>query len=240
MDISLFEKLGLTKNQAVVYIALLKTGSVSIKSLVKESGLHRSRVYDALEKLEGLGLVSSVVKDYKRYFQASSPEMLLESLEEKKAMVRSVMPELKKFENMKREEMNASIYKGVDGLKTIHSEMLRSSKEVYVLGAKGLIFSVLKYFTPGFERERIKKKIKFFLIYDKKEIKKYEKEVVKRKFFEGKVFPEGVDSHAVVNIFNDKVAIVHWKEKYPTTFVIENKEVADAFKKWFMLIYKKL
>ena len=99
---------------------------------------------------------------------------------------------------------------------------------------------MLKYFTPGFERERIKKKIKFFLIYDKKEIKKYEKEVVKRKFFEGKVFPEGVDSHAVVNIFNDKVAIVHWKEKYPTTFVIENKEVADAFKKWFMLIYKKL
>ena len=234
------ESLGLTKNQSLVYLSLLTLGSTSIQPLIKETGLHRSRVYDALEKLEELGLMSSVVKDYKKYFQASQPEKLLEYLEEKKAMVQSILPQLKKLESMKKEEMHASLYKGIEGLKTIHSEMLNSSKEVYVLGAKGLIFQVLKYFTPRFERERTRKKIKFFLIYDNKDIKKYERGVVKRRLFEGKILPRGFNSHAVVNIFGNKVAIVHWKEKYPTTFVIENSEVADAFRKWFRFMYMKL
>lgn len=54
------------------------------------------------------------------------------------------------------------------------------------------------------------------------------------------VFPKGFDSNGVVNIFGNKVAIVLWKEKYPSAFIIENKEIADSFRKWFNLIYKSL
>ena len=117
--------------------------------------------------------------------------------------------------------------------------MLKEGKEVYVLGAKGMIFKELPYFIPNFERERIKKKIKFILIYDKKEVKDFEKDIVKRKLFEGKSFPHGFESKSVVNIFGDKVVIVLWKE-YPSAFMINNKEIADSFRKWFKLIYNKL
>ena len=41
--------------------------------------------------------------------------------------------------------------------------MLKEGKDVYVLGAKGLIFTEMPYFIPNFENERIKKKIKFVL-----------------------------------------------------------------------------
>src|SRR3989344_2634445 len=225
------EQIGLTKNQSAVYLALLKLGSTTAQNILKESGLHRSRVYDSLERLEDLGLVSFVVKDFKKYFQAANPEKLVDYVNEKKEVVNQILPELKKLEGMKKEEINASIYKGKEGIKTIHSEMLKEGKEVYVLGAKGMIFKELPYFIPHFEKERIKKKIKFTLIYDKKEVKEFEKDVVKRKLFEGKSLPHGLESNSVVNIFGNKVAIVLWKD-YPSGFMIDNKDVADSFKRW--------
>ena len=84
-----------------------------------------------------------------------------------------------------------------------------------------------------------KKKIKFILAYDKKEVKEFEKDVVKRKLFEGKSLPHGFESTSVVNIFGNKVAIVLWKD-YPSAFMIDNKDIADSFRKWFDLIYKKM
>jgi len=200
--------------------------------------MHRSRVYDSLERLQDLGLVSFVVKDFKKYFQAANPEKLLNYLDEKKEIVNQIIPELKKLEGMKKEEINASIYKGKEGIKTIHSEMLKEGKEVYVLGAKGMIFKELPYFIPNFEKERIKKKIKFTLIYDKKEIKDFEKDIIKRRLFGGKSLPVGFESNSVVNIFGSKVVIVLWKD-YPSAFMIDNKEVADSFRKWFEFMYKK-
>ena len=239
METSSLEQIGLTKNQSLVYISLLKLGSTTAQNIIKESGLHRSRVYDSLEKLEDLGLVSYVVKGFKKYFQAANPEKLLDYVEEKKEIVNRFLPELKKLEGMKKEVINASIYKGKEGIKTIHSEMLKEGKDVYVLGAKGMIFKELPYFIPHFEKERIKKKIKFTLIYDKKKIKEFEKDVVKRKLFEGKSLPHGFESNSVVNIFGNKVAIVLWKD-YPSGFMIDNKDVADSFRKWFILIYNWL
>ena len=238
MNISILEKIGLTKNQSAVYLSLLKLGSASAQNIIKESGLHRSQVYDSLEKLQNLGLVSYVVKDFKKYFQAAQPEKLIDYIEEKKEVINQIIPELKKLEGMKKEIIEASVYKGKEGIKTIHSEMLREGKEVYVLGAKGMIFKELPYFMPNFERERIKKKVKFKLLYDKKEFEEFEKETIKRKFFEGKTLPSGFESGSVVNIFGNKVAIVLWKE-YPSAFMIENKDVADSFRKWFEFIYKK-
>jgi len=239
MQVRLLEQIGLTKNQSAVYLALLKIGSTTAQNIIKESGLHRSRVYDSLERLEDLGLVSYVVKDFKKYFQAANPEKLLDYVDEKKEIVSQLIPELKKLEGMKKEVINASIYKGKEGIKTIHSEMLKGGKDVYVLGAKGMIFKELPYFIPNFEKERIKKKIKFKLIYDKKEVKEFEKDTIKRRLFEGKSFPLGFESKSVVNIFGNKVAIVLWKD-YPSGFMIDNKDVADSFRKWFAFIYSQL
>ena len=233
MDTKTLESIGLTKNQSEVYISLLKLGSATAQQIMKEANMHRSRVYDSLEKLQQAGLASSVVKDYRQYFQAVKPEKLLEYIEEKKESIRQMLPQLKSLEGMKKEEIQASIYKGKEGLKTIHSEMLKEGKDIYVLGAKGLIFSELQYFTPNFERERIKKGMKWVCLWDRKEVMK---EAIKKPLSYGKSLPKGFDSNGVVNIFGNKVAIVLWKEKYPTGFMIENRDIADAFRKWFRLL----
>lgn len=237
MDVSILEKIGLTKNQTIVYLSLLKLGSSKAQSIVKESGLHSSRVYACLENLEQLGFVSFVVKDFKKYFQAVNPDKLLNYLDEQKEAIKQIMPDLKKLEGMQKEEINASIYKGKEGIKSILSLVLKENKDVYILGAKGIVFSELKYFMPNFEKLRIKRKIRFIKLYDsidKKGISAGQMLSI------GKALPKGFESNSVVWIFGDKIAIMLWKEEYPSAFLINKRDVADSFRKWFNLLYQKI
>lgn len=237
MDTEILERLGITKNQALIYLSLLRLGSAHAQDIIRESGLHSSRVYDSLEKLEGLGLVSHVTKDFKKYFQAVEPEKLLDYIDEQKEALKQALPQLKSLEGMKKEEIHASVYKGKEGIKSILSTILREGQDIYILGAKGIIFSELKYFMPNFERERIKKKIRFIKLYDNSDRATISKNQL---LSVGKILPPGSDSDAVVWIFGNKTAIIVWKEKYPSAFLIEKKEVAEAFRKWFQLMYARL
>jgi len=47
-------------------------------------------------------------------------------------------------------------------------------------------------------------------------------------------------SNAVASIYGNKVAIFSWQGNSPDAFVIDNKEVADSFRKWFEFMYLKL
>lgn len=239
MDTTNIESIGLTRNQSLVYLSLLKLGLTTAQNIIKESGLHRVIVYDSLEKLQQFGLVSFVVKDFKRYFQAAQPKKLLDILDEKREIISKIIPELENLEGSKKEEIKASTYKGKEGIKTILSEILRDGKDVYLIGAKGAIFFELPYFSPNFEKERIKRKIKFHLIYDNIKAKEYEQKKINRQLFQGKSLPKGFNSKSVVYIFGHKVAIVSWSEKYPTAFMIEDKNVASSFMKWFRFIYER-
>ncbi len=236
------ERLGLTRNEAKVYLSLLKRGQTTAGVLVKESGLHRSRVYESLEMLSQKGLVGYVVKDFKRHFQAAKPEVLLDFLEEKKRMIeeskqdiRGILPQLKELESMKKEEIDGAVFKGREGLKAIHSDMLKQGEDVWVLGAKGLIFTELKYFMPGFERERVKKGMRWKSIFDKQE--NFNR--IKKPLFVKRRMPDRFGSQGVVNIYGDRVAVVLWKEKYPTGFLIRNRHIADAFRQWFGFMWEK-
>ena len=121
-------------------------------------------------------------------------------------------------------------------MKAVYSQMLKEGKDVYIIGAKGLIFSELQHFMPNFERERLKNKMKWICLWDTKEAQKARK---KDKLVEGKVLPKEAKSNGVIKIFGNNVALVSWNNKYPQAFMINNKEIADAFRKWFDLIYKK-
>ena len=81
----------------------------------------------------------------------------------------------------------------------------------------------------------LEKKIKFLCLWDDEQAKK---RASSQKLVSGRILPKGFQSDSVVNIFGNKVAIVLFKERYPSAFLIENKEVANSFRKWFELLWK--
>ena len=241
MDLKLLQEIGLTNSETTVYSTLLKLGSIKVGDLMKKLTLHRSRVYEAINRLIEKGLVSYVIKNNVKFFQASDPERLLsyieeqkEKLNEKEKSVKELLPELKKkISPITKAE--AHVFEGKEGFKTIRKDVLKQKKTLYLIGAVGKEDIFLKYFFPNFNKLRIKNKIKWKILYDA-EVKG--KTITKLKLMESRFLPKEYSSPAVINIYADKVVNVLWQEENPVCFMIINKDIADSYRKWFELLWK--
>ena len=64
------EELGLTSGESKVYEALLVLGPSTVGPVVKKSNVAYSNIYEILNRLLDKGLVSFIVKQKTKYFQA--------------------------------------------------------------------------------------------------------------------------------------------------------------------------
>ncbi len=236
------ENTNLTKSEVEVYLALIRTGSTKIGELTKEVGLHRSRVYEAVNKLSDKGLVSYVIVKNVKFFEASDPNNLVlyieeekEKLEEKKKKIKKIIPELEKMPSARRHRSEAHVFAGKDGFKAVRRDILRQGEDIYLIGGVGKEDRFLKYFFPGFNRERIKNNIKWRVLYDH-EVKG--KNISRLKLMEVKFLPKEFSTPAIINIYADRVVNVLWDGDNPTCFMIINRKIADSYVKWFNLLWK--
>ena len=77
------EEMGLTSVEAKIYLTLVIKGPSLAGVIAKETGIHRRTAYDILYRLRTKGLVSNIIIENKRNFEAVNPERLLEILKEK-------------------------------------------------------------------------------------------------------------------------------------------------------------
>lgn len=240
MKIEDLEKIGLTKNEAKVYFALLELGLTSITALVKKTNLHKQIIYDNLERLQEKGLVSYVIKANRRYFNAVSPEKLMDFFEEQKQEInkkekiaKEILPELITLKEKAKEKQLASIYQGKKGIKSILESILKQKGEVLVYGAEGRFKETFGHYWTNYNKRREKLKIKGKIIYNEKLKGKREK----LKLVQIKYIPKEFESPATTWIFGDKVAIILWEE-VPFAVLIESKEITKAYRSYFSLLWK--
>ena len=50
MKLELLEKIGLTRNESLVYITLLKLGTSKTGNILKQSNLNSGKIYEILER----------------------------------------------------------------------------------------------------------------------------------------------------------------------------------------------
>lgn len=243
MNLELLEEIGLTKSERELYITLLKLGSSPSGKITKEVDMHRSRVYESLNRLMEKGLVSYVIKNNVKHFQAASPDRLLTYVEEqesklaeKKKELHKLIPEIKHTIDPLKPEAEAHVLTGPEGFKTMRKDVLRVNKDMYLIGGKGKEYHLLGYFFPQFERERLKQRVKWHVLYDYG-VKEKDK-MAKRPLMVSRSLPKEYITPTVVNIYGDRVVNVLWKGNYPLCFMIINKDIADSYRKWFELLWK--
>jgi sugar-specific transcriptional regulator TrmB len=242
MDMNLLKDIGLANSEIEVYSSLLTTGSIKVGDLMKKLALHRSRIYEAINRLTDKGLVSYVIKNNVKYFEAADPERLLiyideqkEKLKEKEKSIKKILPELKKQTNPLMPHSEAHVLYGREGFKTMRKDALKQKQTLYLIGAVGKEDRHLKYFFPNFDKLRIKDRIKFKILYDH-EVKG--RSITKLKLMEVKFLPKEYSSPSVINIYGDRVVNVLWKGDTPLCFMIINKDIADSYRKWFELLWR--
>jgi sugar-specific transcriptional regulator TrmB len=127
-------KIGLTEGEARTYIALIELGSSTAGPIVKKSGIAYSNIYDVLNRLIEKGIVSFIIKNKTRQYQAVSPSNLLLYIEKKekelnvqKEALKKAIPELKKLQEITPKE-EAEVFIGEKGLRTCYEKMFENKK----------------------------------------------------------------------------------------------------------------
>lgn len=239
MDENILIKTGLARNEARVYLALLKLGSAYVTEISQKSNVGRTLIYGILEKLIKKGLVSSVVKINKKYFEPANPEKILNLIKEKEKLIQDSMPELKQMYSRIETKQEVSHFKGKEGAKTILEILLKEgkqNKEWLIFGTSSTTSKILSYYLPQFHRKRIENKILFKAIYSK-DSKERAVRVAKLKLTEIRLLPKEYMTPTHVNIVGNKVGIILWSE-VPLGILIESKEIAESYKTYFKLLWK--
>lgn len=226
---------GFARNEAKVYEALLQLGVSPVTEISKKSGVDRTLIYGILEKLMTKGLVSSVVKSNKKYFEPANPKKIIELMEEKQKIVEDTLPDLQKiYENIDTKQ-EVHHYKGKEGAKTILELLLNERKEWLIFGTSAKTNEVLSYYLPQFHRKRVEKKIFFKAIYSEDSIERA-KEIGRGKYTKVKILPSQYMTPAHISIVGNKVGIILWSEQ-PLGILIESPEIASSFRNYFKLLW---
>jgi hypothetical protein len=152
------------------------------------------------------------------------------------------MPELKKIEAFEEHKKpKIEVYEGVEGLKTILNDILRTEKkEMLVYGSSKSSFEVMPLFMENWHNRRIEQKLKVRIIYNETEETKNRIKEFKQtlRFMEVKFLSVNASAPTSNVIYGNKIAMVVLLKNEPYATLIESKELKDVYKEYFETLWK--
>jgi sugar-specific transcriptional regulator TrmB len=230
MDKRILSRAGLSKGEIEVYLTLLKRGASPVSAIAKSTGLHRTNIYDTLEKLREKGLVSHVVRGGGKHFSASAPVRLVDYLKEREEEVRSVLPELSSYARLPRSEASVEIYQGKEGMKTVLKDILEEGKDYCVFEEEGHIERALPHFFAQFNARLDRAGIRVRALA--------KGPIATRKGMALRTLPEFIAFPAATAVYGSKVAIFVWDEPYHA-ILIRSAQVAGSYRNFFELLWRQ-
>lgn len=238
MDEKLLENIGLTRGEIKVYLTLLKIGETTTGKIIADAQISAGKVYQILDKLIKKGLVSYIIKEKTRYFNAASPKQIIELLHKKRedikkteTEIKKILPSLLAIQKEKKRDHESKFFKGFEGIQTVIFESLgelTAKDEIKVMGVETNREKKYNLLWVRWHRERIRKKIKCKMIFSS--MNEYIPVLRKMKFTEVRVL-EGITPSSI-NIAKDRVLIFTYHTE-PGGLSILNNEVADSFATFF-------
>lgn len=228
--------LGLGRDEAKLYLELLRGPSTHLK-LAHATGINRTKVYRLADDLEKRSLITKRTDDRGTFLVAADPatlEIAIVNQEEKLKTQRSafdaLLPVLTPIKQGDRSSFIVQTYYGVEGFKQMLWHELKAQKEVLIFGSGSIEelvndrrwaekhramtlqagYIVREILNPGGKNEDFTEITEFME-------KAYNKRLIPSDIVEL--------AHQIV-IYNDTVAVYHWREEQKVGIEIINKDYA--------------
>ena len=238
----IFKEIGLNERESKTYLALLEMGSTTTGPLVEKTKIPASKIYEVLKRLEEKGFVNHLILKNQKHFQASSPLLILDQLENKYNHFKKYVSKLEELRKFSKKKQYAEYYQGNKAIFSLLRHLIKQAGENE------------DYFNFSFDDE-LKDEIFFsffsniaYLAYEKnlnikmlspKNKKKmllsiFDKDFIKitNNKFTNNSFPEGLI------IISNNVILIEYK-KEPSAVRIESENHAQNFKNFFLEVYNK-
>lgn len=234
--------LGLSRNEAKIYLFLLKNPNVTTGPIIKETRIANSRVYESLNSLISKGLVNYNVQKDGKYFSAAEPKKIIENEEERMKKIKAILPQLNGLIGEEKKNTTTAVYEGFEGFKTAFKKIIDDCPVGGTIDIIGFsepkkASDSLKLFLSNINLKcaQKKQKLRFILDRETKDWQGKDRESVKTN--EVRYMPKGYISPAAIDIFGDYVYMFLWEEK-PFVFMIKNKMIAESFKVYFNFLWR--
>jgi len=239
-----FEKIGLTKGESKVYLALLKKGMCSAGPLTKESQISRSKVYEITDRLIEKGLVSFISENGIKKFKAIDPKLIPDYLEKQKEKIElqkqdfsRILPTLLMQIKDNEKEQSVEVFEGWKGIKNIFNNLIKDARKGdkwYAFGMPKIMSDERSVFFSKWRMQTDKIGIQQYLIANK-EIRNSEELAPKSRYSNIRYLNQ--ETPTTVDIFKNFTMLIIWSE-IPILILVKSQQVSESFMKFFDNMWK--
>jgi len=233
------EKLGFSPSEIKVYLLLLRGEMSYANKISSETGINRTNVYEALDRLLSKGVISFITRNKIKWFEAKSMDALTSLLKEKESDFKktqdsflSDIRKIKKTLPTSKRSLEASIFVGRKGLKSIFEDILETGKSISILAAELQLRKNLGAYFVRWHAKRAEKKIRHRAIF----AKKVKKNLTVFKLMKVKFVDDEYVNPSTTIIYGNNVVFIQWTDN-PFAIKIPNKEIAKSHLNYFNLIW---
>lgn len=239
---------GLSKQAAEVYVFLCRESATHLH-ISRKTGINRTTVYRLIQDLEEMGLVSRQTDDRGTFLNACDPEILTLNLTAKEAKLKDarknleqILPELQSLNQSNDGLMTVRTYEGVEGLKQMCWHELKARDMTLTLGSGSIEDLIPNHYWAEKHRalsvESGYRVLEIVNASDAVNVTFTENEGFMKQY-ECRLLDDDILPMARQTvIYNDTVAIYHWRENQKVGVEIINREYAEMMRSIFWNYWK--
>lgn len=235
------EQAGLTRNEAIIYLYLLRTGrETGASKIAQATSIHRQYVYVTLEKLVGAGLVLTLPSGARNKYKAMPPSAIERFARKKFDAAGETAQALTRISGLGNEQ-EFEIYMGDRQVKDYEADFmthLTEGESQYVISGGSKNF--LSYFHDEYEGLAAlgkKKKLSTFYIGGKHEAEDLAYAQKMNPLFQYRVL-DGIPDGVTSTVVRHGSVIIYSLAKPPLIYVIHSQVASEEYKAYFDVLWR--
>lgn len=232
------QQLNLSLNEAKIYSALLEIGQTSAGEIIKKTGLHRSVVYETLDKLISRKLVFKIEKQNIAFFQPTDPQRLLQNIKTQEEVAQELIPRLKGLIDTKLPEI--TVYEGIEAYKRFWIDCVKRLPEGSIDCVAGSIgkkwWDYMGKDAKIYHEIKRKRRIKWKMIVFNKDPLDLELLKSDPKLHEYRLIEKDVSLEGNFNILGEESVLLHSATE-PMMIEVKNPTLVRVFQNIFDILW---
>lgn len=242
MDEQLLEQVGLNDSQSQVYIHLIEHAPITPPVLAKNLDMKRTNAYALLDQLVDSGLAIKKDVNKKLTFWPTNPVHLQnlarakrKEAEENEKHIEAMMPSLQTFFFKHSGQPGIRFYQGIDGIKEIYEDTLRTKEDIYVIRSPFDQDLMTTEFYLDYKQCRADLGITTHMINPDNDPEYWNSETDRQHCLQRSVIDkEMYTADAEISAYGNKVAIISFG-KEAVGMILESKQAAEGYRQLFKL-----